>query len=62
VGYIGESRWLGGKFINKKKMDGDHKKKKSSKTKIEIKVAKGKENKLNLPTTLVSTMRGKKSH
>jgi hypothetical protein len=36
--------------------------KKNSKTKIEIRVEKGKENKLNLPTTLVSTMKEKKSH
>jgi hypothetical protein len=43
-------------------LDGGHKEKKSSKTEIEIKVEKGKENKLNLPTTLVSTMREKKLH
>jgi len=33
--------------------------KKKSKTKIKIRVEKGKENKFNLPTTLVSTMREK---
>jgi hypothetical protein len=43
-----------------KESDGGHKEKKNSKTKIEIKVEKGKENKLNLPTTLVNTMREKK--
>jgi hypothetical protein len=49
---------LGGKFINaKKNLDGGHKEEKNSKTKIEIRVEKGKENKFNLPTTLVSTMR-----
>jgi hypothetical protein len=45
-----------------KKLDGGHKKKKSSKIKIEMRVEKGKENKLNLPTTLVSTMKEKKLH
>jgi hypothetical protein len=45
---------LGGKFLNTNKIGWGHKKKKTSKTQIEIKVEKGKENKLNLPTTLVS--------
>jgi hypothetical protein len=54
---------VGGKvYKSKKKLDGGHKKKKSSKAKMEIKVEKRKENKLNLLTTLVSTMREKKSH
>jgi len=54
---------VGGKVSKrKKKLDGGHKEKKCSKTKIEIRVEKGKENKFNLPTTLVSTMREKKSH
>jgi hypothetical protein len=45
-----------------KKMDWGHKEKKSSKTILEIKVEKKKENKFNLPNTLVSTMRKKKLH
>jgi hypothetical protein len=49
----------GKSFLTQKKMDGGHKEKKSSKTKIEIRVEKGKENKINLATTLVSTMREK---
>jgi hypothetical protein len=39
---------------------GGTKRKTSFKTKIEIRVEKGQENKLNLPITLVSTMREKK--
>jgi len=53
---------LGGKFLNAKKIGWKAQRKKNSKTKIEIRVEKWKENKLNLPTTLVSTMREKKLH
>ncbi len=49
----------GKKNLTQKKMDGGHKEKKGSKTKIEIRVEKGIENKVNLPTTLVSTTREK---
>jgi hypothetical protein len=45
VGGWGES------LQTRKKIDGGHKEKKSSKANIEIKLEKGKENKLNLPTT-----------
>jgi hypothetical protein len=51
---------VGGKVYKRKnKLDWGHKEEKNSKTKIEIRVEKRKENKLNLPTTLVSTMREK---
>jgi len=53
------SRWLGGEFINAKKLDGGHKKKKNSKTKNEIRVEKGKRIKFNLSTTLLNTMKDK---
>jgi hypothetical protein len=48
--------------MQKKRWMGDKKRKKVPKTKIEIRVEKGKENKVNLPTTLVSTITEKKSH
>jgi hypothetical protein len=43
-----------GKFQKEKKLDGGWGKK-SSKSKTEIKAKKGKEKKVNLPTTLVNT-------
>jgi hypothetical protein len=54
---------LGAKFFNGKKnwMEGT-KNKKVPKQKLKSRLKKGKENKLKLPTTLVSTMREKKSH
>jgi hypothetical protein len=47
-GFVGENRWVRGKFQNeKKKLDGGQReKKKSSKTKTEISAEKGKENKV----------------
>ncbi len=52
---------MGGKFINAKQIGWEAQKEKKIETKFEIKVEKRKENKFNLPTTLVSTMR-KKMH